>query len=57
MSSENLCQTRLPPTLHHKASFPYECPSREAIAVRWDVSMGPMMDRDTYQNFGNIRAY
>jgi hypothetical protein len=26
MSSENGCQTRLPPALRHKEGFPYQCP-------------------------------
>ena len=57
LSRQMVDQIRAIPTLIHKDEFAYECPSREAIAVRWDVSMGPMMGRDTYQIFGNIRDY
>jgi hypothetical protein len=32
VSSKNLCETRLPPALHHKALFAYEYPCREVLA-------------------------
>jgi hypothetical protein len=50
-------QTRLPPALRHKGRFPYECASREAIAVWWSVLMWPVIGRATCLNFGNIRDY
>jgi hypothetical protein len=34
MSRKNRCQTRLPPTLRHKAPFAYECPHISPVRPR-----------------------
>src|SRR5215813_14112427 len=57
VSRKILSQTRLPSALRHKGQFAYECLCREALAMRWDVPMGPVVSRDICQNFGNIREY
>ena len=57
MSRKNVGQTRSTPTLMHKAFFPYECVSREALAVRLRATRETLVGRVIRQNCGNIRDY
>lgn len=58
MSSKKPCQTRLLPTLHHKARFPYECLPPCGRRARRRDSGAPLETRPTVREWrqGHVRA-